>query len=528
MKVVSSLAVLCLVSATAVACTGSGSSQASLDQESQGQASSAATSTSVVVSPAERAQAIVDESGGAAAWEQSLVGDLDDAAAAAALGYLAAMGTVTVEGWLVDLTGSPLAADRLAFGLLQAGVAFERLGSDGNTLAGDDDFAEVLALLSDSISRADIGGVDVDAARVALGAAVEVGATTGGRLANPTAAGELALVTLADIVGLHVEIDVDDEDPGRRSVWLADEAGLLAVAELPVTCAQNLPVVGGSGCLRSSSEPVQLLGLGTEVGENWLAATTGALGPNPALEPTSVDGGVSWTNNEAQVYRPDNVSSGPDGVVLRAAPVEVASVLELPYTSGMLVSQDSFGYGTYSFEIVLPSDLGLWPAVWLLDAEACESPGRCAGYETQSYHEIDLLETSGRDPGVVYTSVHWWDEVIRSGSAMTAADLAGERHVVSLQRRPGLLIWELDGVEVGRVAGTMESDSGGNVIAGPHRDAPMRLIVNLAVGGSFAGDRLVGRHGQWWGDAMVPDSFPDVGWTAAEFVIHEATFTPLN
>lgn len=38
---------------------------------------------------------------------------------------------------------------------------------------------------------------------------------------------------------------------------------------------------------------------------------------------------------------------------------------EIPYSVGLVVSQQSFGHGFYEFEITLPDGFYLWPAVWL-------------------------------------------------------------------------------------------------------------------------------------------------------------------
>ena len=78
----------------------------------------------------------------------------------------------------------------------------------------------------------------------------------------------------------------------------------------------------------------------------------------------------------------------------------------------------------------------------------------------------------------------------------------------------------LDGEEVFVIAGPVDA------LAGPHRTAPMQLIVNLAVGGVFAGDRQIGRFGQWWGDARVPSSFPDVGWSEAALELQAVRISP--
>ena len=74
---------------------------------------------------------------------------------------------------------------------------------------------------------------------------------------------------------------------------------------------------------------------------------------------------------------------------------------------------------------------------------------------------------------------------------------------VSLERRPGLLVWRIDDAVVHVVTGRVDSFD-----RGVHQDGPMMLIVNTAVGGPFAGDAEIGRQGAWLGEALVPASYP--------------------
>ncbi len=234
---------------------------------------------------------------------------------------------------------------------------------------------------------------------------------------------------------------------------------------------------------------------------NWLVAQTA----DPSLLATElVDrpaGLVAWGNREAQQYVPDAVifTSGISiSTTSRSTP---ASVTELPYNSGMVISRDSFEWGTFSATVTLPDGDGLWPAIWLLDDEACEAPGRCAGYESSAFHEIDMLETRTQQPDELHLSVHWWDERIRSASSTATA--AGDGLSITVERRPGLLIWRLDGEAVSVRTGRVDSFG-----QGMHRSAPMKLIINTAVGGSFAGTNEVGRDGHWLGEALVPANYP--------------------
>lgn len=213
---------------------------------------------------------------------------------------------------------------------------------------------------------------------------------------------------------------------------------------------------------------------------------------------------VAWSNREAQRYTAENVTVTDSSLVIatrtRTTP---PSIDELPYESGLAISTGTFGWATITADVTLPVNEGLWPALWLLDAEACQGAGRCNDYESTRYHEIDLLETNGSSPTTVHTTVHWWDGRHRSDTATSVLESGLTQAELRLERRPGLLIWRIDGDVVHVHTGRVDSFD-----AGPHRSAPMMLIVNTAVGGSFAGTAEIGREGAWLGEALIPPSHP--------------------
>ena len=217
---------------------------------------------------------------------------------------------------------------------------------------------------------------------------------------------------------------------------------------------------------------------------------------------------VAWSNREAQSYVAENVDITAEAVTIstrsRTSP---PSIDELPYESGMAISVDGFGWSTITADVMLPSDEGLWPAIWLLSTDACEGAGRCSGFESTDYHEIDLLETAGGDPTTIHTTVHWWNERHDSSTATRTLGSTSDstNHRIELERRPGLLIWRIDGEVVHVVADQVDSFD-----SGPHRSGDMMLLINTAVGGTFAGPSEIGQDGEWLGEALVPASYPDL------------------
>lgn len=220
---------------------------------------------------------------------------------------------------------------------------------------------------------------------------------------------------------------------------------------------------------------------------------------------------IAWSNREAQQYVPDAVAFDDGDITITASSrTTPPSIDELPYNSGMVIANELVGWATISTSISLPEAAGLWPAIWLLGQEACDAPGRCLGYQTDTYYEIDLLEARSQIPNEAHHSLHWYDEQIRSSS--TAAPIDELTLDLEFERRPGLLIWRLDGEVVNVHTGRVDT-----LATGAHRDEPMMLIVNTAVGGSFAGDREIGRTGAWLGEALVPKAYP--GTLRSDFVV---------
>ncbi len=439
------------------------------------------------------------------------IASLDEHADAALAGYFLAAGQASPDGWTLDLgeSGSvaAIAIERAMAGAFADGRSVERLsdleiGGVGDApTVGDDD--------------------TVDERVATLAALVEV---SGGVEGTPDAA-EVTHVEAAVALARSIGLDPRLSDEGSMTALVLDRLSDRAtVASWTFACLDRVPLLGGRGCAGTRQRLAFASDEAAELSEpivDWIAATTGPLDRRESHWLSPEQGGVGWTNGEAQQYRDTAVTKVDDQLTLTASPHPEAGVERAPFDSGMIISSESFGWGRVEVDLRLPTGSGLWPAVWLLDSEACSAPGVCEGYETPRYHEIDLLETSGGDE--VSTSVHWFDERIRSLSiTATQPVVDGQLHTIAIDRRPGLLVWSLDGVEIARVTGLADAGSG------PHRAAPMRLVVNLAVGGTFAGDRLLGPTSPWWGSSIVPDEFPDLGWASASMTVAEARFTALD
>lgn len=137
----------------------------------------------------------------------------------------------------------------------------------------------------------------------------------------------------------------------------------------------------------------------------------------------------------------------------------------MDYTSGVIASNHYQQYGWFEIRCRLPAGRGYWPAFWLLG--------------NTSINEIDVLESLGHEPTVVYTTVHWGtdyaDDHHSDGAAFRGADFSSDFHVFAVEWDDGKIVWWVDGREVFRHTG-----------AGVPR-VPLYVITNLAIGGNWPG-----------------------------------------
>ncbi|MCR5880054.1 family 16 glycosylhydrolase [Phenylobacterium sp. J367] len=189
------------------------------------------------------------------------------------------------------------------------------------------------------------------------------------------------------------------------------------------------------------------------------------------------DGLNSFTlprNGEQQIYvSPDfkgtadwslglNPYAVKDGVLtITAQPVSAETSGKMwgyQYASGMLDSHYQQTYGYFEIRAELPHGQGLWPAFWLLG---------------ENNDEIDILEGLGSDTKVPYNAIHS-NSVPAAGLQNFTPDDNGF-HTYGALWSPQDIIFYIDGTEVWRTATPVDMHE------------PMHMIVNLAVGGHWAG-----------------------------------------
>lgn len=185
---------------------------------------------------------------------------------------------------------------------------------------------------------------------------------------------------------------------------------------------------------------------------------------------------TSQPNNELQLYAPESVLVGGGYLNLHAdkltTPINYCDrdCRDYYYTSGLAQSGGNdrgaapgftFTYGYAEARIKIPTGRGTFPAFWLWPANRQDPP------------EIDIMEVLGQEPYKMYMTYHPPAGADLQGIS-DGVDLSQDFHVFAVDWQPNLIIWYLDGVEKYRYAGVTPN-------------TPMYPILNLAIGGNWAG-----------------------------------------
>lgn len=220
----------------------------------------------------------------------------------------------------------------------------------------------------------------------------------------------------------------------------------------------------------------------------WSAEFGGAAGEfSDAGRWTLATGGGGWGNGELQCYTRsrDNAATNGQGQL-------VISALRDPlhrcadgswnnYTSARLSTQNSFTvtHGRLEIRAKLPSGAGAWPAFWAVGANQSSVGWPACG-------EIDVMEFTGRRPTVTtsaahvaaYDGSHWYS----TRTSPSSTTLSTQFHVYAVDWTSSSLTYYRDKAVIGRITRAEVTAHG----AWPF-DKPFYLLVNLAIGGTYAG-----------------------------------------
>ncbi|MDG5489514.1 glycoside hydrolase family 16 protein [Sphingomonas sp. BGYR3] len=196
-----------------------------------------------------------------------------------------------------------------------------------------------------------------------------------------------------------------------------------------------------------------------------------------------------WYNEEAQYYaasRPENARV-EDGKLIIEAHKETLDNARFPdfggqnYTSARLLSAPTdWLYGHVVTRAKLPCARGTWPAIWMLPVASD------AGWPRGG--EIDIMEHVGHTPGVIHGSVHTeaFNHIRNTHKTGTvnSADVCSAFHDYSVTWTPDTVEMAMDGQPYFR----FDNDGKGDRATWPF-DKPFRLILNIAIGGTWGGSK---------------------------------------
>jgi beta-glucanase (GH16 family) len=163
------------------------------------------------------------------------------------------------------------------------------------------------------------------------------------------------------------------------------------------------------------------------------------------------------------------------------------------YTAASLVTRGkaSWTYGRVEVRAKLPEGRGTWPAIWMLGTNLS-----AVGWPTCG--ELDIMEFVGFNPGQVHANVHTKKynhaKGTGRGSTIKQADVSKEFHNYVMEWFPDRLDFYLDDQKYF----TCKNDGAGEE-SWPF-DKPEYLILNLAIGGAWGGQKGID-------DAIFPTRF---------------------
>nr|ABJ15796.1 endo-beta-1,3-glucanase [Paenibacillus sp. CCRC 17245] len=197
-----------------------------------------------------------------------------------------------------------------------------------------------------------------------------------------------------------------------------------------------------------------------------------------------------WGNNEQQYYTKDNLKVQDGKLTITAKKQPLGGK---PYTSGRLWTSPTFTkqYGRFEASIKLPEGEGLWPAFWMMPKDSKYGVWASSG-------ELDIMEVRGRLPEESSGTIHYgkpWPNNKSTGTDYhfpAGQSISSGFHTYAVEWEPGEIRWYVDGNLFQKVD-EWSSEGAGQpdkyAFPAPF-DQPFYIILNLAVGGNFDGNRL--------------------------------------
>jgi beta-glucanase (GH16 family) len=191
-------------------------------------------------------------------------------------------------------------------------------------------------------------------------------------------------------------------------------------------------------------------------------------------------------NQESQYYAADNVTVGPGVLRIEARREQVANAAHRAgargwrskpaasdYTSGSIGSRPAFLYGRFEVVARMPGGAGVWPAIWLVHESS------------RQYGEIDIHESVGKHPDTVFAGVHFGrtpNTRQHRNASRVLPHFEGSWHTHAVEWTPERITISIDGQPLF----VFDPRDAADDRIDPLR-RPMRLRINLALGGTWGG-----------------------------------------
>lgn len=191
-------------------------------------------------------------------------------------------------------------------------------------------------------------------------------------------------------------------------------------------------------------------------------------------------------NNEKQYYtkaRKENARV-EDGHLIIEARADSALIKgeKRPITSAALETKGiaDWTYGRIEVKAKLPKGRGTWPAIWMLGSNIDSVGWPDCG-------EIDIMEHVGFDPGVIHSTIHTkaynWMNGKQPTADTTISDAMDTFHVYAINWTPEKIDFYIDSSKL------LTFKNEHKTTAEWPFDTPHYLILNLAIGGAWGGQK---------------------------------------
>lgn len=197
-------------------------------------------------------------------------------------------------------------------------------------------------------------------------------------------------------------------------------------------------------------------------------------------------GDHGWGNNELENYTDKIENANVENGNLVITAIKEPSGKQ-QYSSARLVSKGKadFTYGKFEIRAKLPKGRGTWPAIWML------ASGNSYGNKGWPDNgEIDIMEHVGFDQDRLHGNIHTkaFNHAIKTnkGNNIVVKGLSEDFHVYTCEWTPEAVTILVDG----NAYFTFKKEAAYQWPEWPF-DKPFHLILNVAVGGNWGGQKGV-------------------------------------